>query len=414
VDTEKSSLLPYSTALGAQLASRGEIFCTRAPEGATFELAPGLWIQTETVKVILENLRTTKCSILVTTTAILKAEDGTSWTLSVNCSVSLDAYMKKSPHWSLRFTDTRPPPAQLFSLLKLPSLSNNESEIMKNAPPFCKSPMRDVFSAESVTEIELVYKQSVFGLPGSTLSAITIGTKLDEWRETLPDTFTVKDIQLSGDSAVKFKVRNPMHDSLARLSVTVDFTCTVEYTKSTDTKNINLPFTLSAVPLVCEGDYEYRLSCCLAEKASEIDGEGLDAPLLLRSIGHAAAWEKVKAAMPMADDTFMSSSVHAVSIRLQRSSPKYTLEQFELDLELDSLPVAGGSSNDRLELASAKMHIKTLYGVVKCEGTGIVWIRDHPLYGEVRLPQKDIPGESPMPQSCFAGISLTWTPRQAF
>ena len=139
----------------------------------------------------------------------------------------------------------------------------------------------------------------------------------------------------------------------------------------------------------------------------------MDAPLLLRSIGHTAAWEKFKAAVPMADGTFMSSSVRAVSIRLQRSPPKYTLEQFELNLELDSFPVAGGSSSGRLELSPAKMHLQTLYGVIKCEGTGIMWIRDRPFYGEVRLPQKNVPGKSPMPQSCFAGISLTWTARQA-
>ncbi|KAL9129364.1 MAG: hypothetical protein Q9217_002164 [Psora testacea] len=78
--------------------------------------------------------------------------------------------------------------------------------------------------------------------------------------------------------------------------------------------------------------------------------------------------------MRMADDIFMSSSVlRAVSVRLGRSASKYNWEEFELDIDLDLLPVAAGSSN--ANLGSSFRLRKCIYrhfcGVVNCEGTRI-------------------------------------------
>jgi len=392
IDKNLSSVVPYVTVLGTLFASRGDLICTRAPTAPDIELAPGLRIQTQAVKFSVENIRTAKCSVLATTSAVLVSDDGKLWPLSASTSFSLDADTQEVPSWSLRFTDARPSPEQVISQLKPPSLTNKDSDIMKEVPPFCKDSLHAILSREGVEDIEFEYKQNNYALPESTLASVSFGVKSDDWRGALPDMFLVKDPKAVNSAAIKIKLRNPASQELARLGVIIDFNGTIECKQPIGAKQYELLCTLSATPLAGQGDYECRLSCRLTENTSNIPTNAVDARTLLESVGLAMEWEKVKNSIPMANDKFVRGVIQAISIRLVKTPPKYSLGNFELDFDFDLLPLVTGSDL-YLWPSTAKMHLQTLYGVVKCEGTGIVWVRDRPMFAQVRLPQISMPGK---------------------
>jgi hypothetical protein len=257
VDTTKSIINAYTTVLGTMSASRAELICSRkSPDGATFELIPGVKIQTDAIKVSVQNVRTPRCTIATSTIAVL---DDSLGTLSATTSFALTGNGKDIPLWSLKSTNERPSLTQLSTRLGLSSLSNHDTETMKACPPFFKSALYDILTEDRIGDFELKYNQIVPGLPGCACLTAGLSIRSDDWREAIPDTLTVKNIQAHAGSMVRLEVQNPSHDAFARVNVSIDFTGAVQYAESATKKELTLPFSMSAIPLVRRGDFEYRL-----------------------------------------------------------------------------------------------------------------------------------------------------------
>ncbi|KAH7169497.1 hypothetical protein DER46DRAFT_600344 [Fusarium sp. MPI-SDFR-AT-0072] len=384
VDFGRSSIIPVGSVLGTNVASSIVIFGTTPSAAPTFDLITGVKCNTQEVQILIEDIRMPSCKVSIKLGAVVASSSGDKWPLSATTSFTLYQDTRSLPRWALRFT-TMPPLPQLSSALNAPLLSNRELGLMKNAPPFFKSALNDIVSGE-VKGIELLCQQIDFGFPSSILSAVTLDTELNEWEGFLPESFVGEGIHVDKGS-VKFKVENPMFEDLLRLNVVVDFDFSLKAPKP-----LTIPFTFTASQLFSSSEFEYRVSTRVPLVSPSENNEQINAVDILRFIQDTAAWKIVKEDMPMAYENLLKSKVQALSIRLKRLSPRYIADDFEIKFFCDTVPLAEGLSDVKLELSSAEMNIQAFCGVAKCEGNGIVWVRDYAIPSFVRLPQKTIPG----------------------
>ncbi|KAH7486459.1 hypothetical protein FOMA001_g4936 [Fusarium oxysporum f. sp. matthiolae] len=386
VDFTRSSVIAVGSVLGTNVASNIVIFGSRPPTAPTFDLITGVKCDTQDVQISIDDIRMPSCKVSVKLGAVLASSSGNKWPLSASTSFTLNQDTRSLPWWTLRFT-AMPSLSQLSSALDAPLLCNRELELMKKAPPFFKSPLCDIVSGE-VKGIELSCQQVDFGFPSSILSAVTLDTELNEWEGFLPESFVGEGIQVYKGS-VKLKVENPMFEDLLRLNVAVDFDFNMKVPKP-----LTIPFTLTATQLFSSDEFEYRVSTRMPLASPSENNEQINAADVLRFISDTATWRTVKEDIPIAYENLSKGKVQALSIRLKGLSPRYIAEDFEIKFSCDAIPLSEGLSDVKLELSSAEMNIQTFCGVAKCEGNGIIWVRDYAIPSFVKLPQKTIPGMS--------------------